>query len=535
MGNIGKQAAFILMTALLLLTGGSTAYAETSSLTSSIPNVASGGDIKDISYAQNNAIDYANGAIEPYPLNITGTGVKLELSERLERNTTMALETRETYDVSGDGKHWGQLVYDTYAFKNGDLYYLLNYTATSNQAGDLTICLPEALETFDIRMIQYPKGLDFSKSVFQSYPGQTAQANVLTSSSPSAVYIDSLSLNAYMSYTSVYEKQAHGVRKEHYDQGRNIGVTQGAIEVVLPACSTGFSEQWGIVSRQALVNWDNTTVVGELRVGDLNRVRKWGMDGQYYTMPTTYRPYSAASFYRNNANHIGEKFIRVNGGRFFKDFGFIALDTLIKTQNQEGYWGTGPRSEWLYKNYKAGAYFYDTRFDTDAALFLLRGYRHFNEPRALVSAERYAQYFLGYAQNHAFKSKSGGLLIYDYGYDAIPGIKTHASLNHLLNEMNFLLEMYMTTKDEAYSTIAQKILKAVKDTAPNWVNKSSGDLHYAYLPNGRYGMQDYPTLTLYDLWYSKDLVNRALSIQEPVIQKLIDAKEKYLKLHQIAF
>ena len=479
-------------------------------------------------------IEPENKAVERFNLVFDTPEIETILVERLNRSTLMAKEIKETYAIKNREIIWGYLIYDTYSFKNGDLYYYMKYTPWSNQAGDISLLLPFAPEQFDLRTIEYPKGLDQSSSIIKLYEKQSVADNVLSSLLPGSVYIDSEDLNCFFSYTSVYEKYPYQIREELYEKSISIPLSANGFKISLPAGGNSFSEQWGILSHNELVNWSDMATVDAIRVADLSRVRKWGGDGSYYTLPVGYSPYSANGFYRNNANHIGDKFIRSTGG-MFEDFGYVTMDTLIKTQTTDGFWGTSPRSDWLYKDYKIGAGFFDTRWDTEAAFFLLKGYRRFKEPQALEAASAYANFYCNFALSHSYKTINGGILVYDYGFDAIPGIKTHVSLNHLISEMNFLLEMYITTQDQSYLDVADRILTGVRDTGSSWVNKVNGDLHYAYLVNGKYGLIDYPTLTLNDLRYAQSLIRKVYEEEETTITKLIEAKEKYLKAHKIAY
>lgn len=334
-------------------------------------------------------------------------------------------------------------------------------------------------------------------------------------------------MNGFFSYSSIYEKGTNNIRKELYEKAENIQINSNGIKVTLPAAENSFSEQWGIISKTKLVDWDDATAVDAVKVGDLSRVRKWGGDGQYYFLPYGYAPYSANGFYRNSANHIGNKYLGIEG-RFFENYAYVTIDTLIKTQNSDGFWGTDPMAVGLYENYKVGAGFFDTRWDTEAALSLLRGYRRFNEPQFLRAANKFAEFYCDFAVSNAYQTKNQGILVYDYGFDATPGIKTHVSLNHLVNEMNFLFEMYFSTAKYEYLQVAKRILTGISDTAEEWVNKETGDLFYGYYGDGKYDVEDYPTLTLDDLRYAQVLITTLYSNEDPSIKMLTRIKEEYL-------
>lgn len=459
---------------------------------------------------------------------------ELKLVEKTERYNGQATRITEKYAVKADGGVTGYLLYDTYSLNNGDLYYYLKYEPVSSASGEISLLLPYKFETYDIRTISYPRGLDQTKSVIKAYRNQKPDSGIMELLDPGSVYIDSGSLNAFFSYTSVYEKEVRNIRKELYEKAENISITADGVRITFPAAANSFSEQWGLISNEKLVDWDDEKAVAAIKTGDLSRVRKWGGNGQYYFLPYAYAPYSPNGFYRNSANHIGNLYINTSG-RFFEDYAYITIDTLTRTQNPDGFWGTDPMAENLYESYKVGAGFFDTRWDTEAALSLLRGYRKFNESHMLEAAVKFTEFYCGFARKNAYTAKNNGILVYDYGFSATPGVVTHVSLNHLVSEMNFLFEMYITTSDLDYLEVATKILLGIEDTGKSWINTKTGDLHYAYYGDGKYGGQDYPTLTLNDLRYAQELITAVYGKENPVIKMLIETKEKYLTREGIPF
>jgi hypothetical protein len=459
---------------------------------------------------------------------------ELKLIEKTERYNEQAIHQKETYAVRVNGKITGYLFYDTYSLYNGDLYYYLKYEPAGLKSGPIDIMLPYKFDTYDIRTIEYPEELDQTKSVIKVYNGIKSDDKLLSDLDPGSVYVDSDSLNGFFSYSSIYEKDVYNIRREIYEKAENIQISSDGIKITLPAANNSFSEQWGLISREKLVDWEDKAAVDAVKVGDLSRVRKWGGDGQYYFMPYGYAPHSSNGFYRNSANHIGNRYINT-AGRFFDDYAYITIDTLTRTQNSDGFWGTDPMVVGLYENYKVGAGFFDTRWDTEAALSLLRGYRKFDEPHMLKAAVEFADFYCDFALGSSYITENNGLLVYDYGFSATPGIKTHVSLNHLVNEMNFLYEMFMTTCNFKYLNVAEKILTGIEDTATSWINTETGDLHYGYYGNGEYGVKDYPTLTLNDLRYAQVLITTLYSNENPYIRELIETKEKYLIKEGIPF
>lgn len=471
--------------------------------------------------------------IERFPI-IETPNMELKLTEKVERYNEKADQIKETYTIKMKNRMIGYLIYDSYIFNNGDLYYYLKYEPEGMNPAAISIMLPFTFDEYDLRTIEYPEGLDQTKSVIKVYEGQKTDSEVLNILEPGSVYVDSASLNGFFSYSSIYEKGTNNIRNELYEKAENIQISGDGIKITLPATEDSFSEQWGILSKEKLVDWEDEIAIDAVKVGDLSRVRKWGGDGQYYFLPTGYAPYSSNGFYRNSANHIGNKYLGIKG-RFFENYAYITIDTLTKTQNSDGFWGTDPMAVGLYNNYKVGAGYFDTRWDTEAALSLLRGYREYNEPQFLKAANKYAEFYCDFAVSNAYKTKNQGLLVYDYGFNATPGIKTHVSLNHLVSEMNFLLELYNSTAKSKYLQVVRSILTGITDTAEEWVNKETGDLFYGYYGDDKYDVEDYPTLTLNDLRYAQALITTLYSNEESSIRMLIETKEKYLNKENIPY
>jgi len=151
----------------------------------------------------------------------------------------------------------------------------------------------------------------------------------------------------------------------------------------------------------------------------------------------------------------------------------------------------------------------------------------------LDASEKAADHYIIHVLSHHRETKNGGYLVDDYGYSQMPGIRTHMSLNHQLLGMNFLYELFITTQDARYKTLAEKLKKGIEDTWSSWIIKKTGDLYYCYLLSGRYDGQDYPLLTLNDLRYSQKLFKTVYNSENAYFTKLINAKETFLKKNNL--
>ncbi|MEW9125264.1 MAG: hypothetical protein AB2421_21325, partial [Thermotaleaceae bacterium] len=330
-----------------------------------------------------------------------------------------------------------------------------------------------------------------------------------------------------------YEALGNGVRKEHFDLTLPIyylaDKRKQEFVVSFPHIADKEIEHWGMIGKEGMVDWDDEEQKDLLLVANLDWVRKWTWGGVQYVTPETYYPYDPRAFWVVPAQHVGDRLFTRGKNRFATNFANISLRAALDTQTAGGYWVTQPRSTWLYEDYGLDAGFYDTRFSTDAAMFLQKAYRQLGNETYRQAIVDYGDFLTSFAKTHHYATPSGGYLVFDYTHGEDPNRRTETltSLNHLITEMNFLYELYKDTKEEKYFEIAEKMRIAVKDTTPYW-EKPDGDLWYAYLPDGSYGLQDYPLLTLKDLRYSQQLIEELHGEKDGDFQYLIDVKERYL-------
>ncbi len=413
--------------------------------------------------------------------------------------------------------------------------------------------LTNVKEPFVERHAEYPGEIEFDKSVWQESSQVENQLPRFTA------VVENEQYSLWMSMNNVYRPMDKATLEEQYEQvqptlyrveelqvdsalsaaekegspfaeepgAEHETVTDGVFTLVFPQKKGLIGEQWSLVSTQPLIDWQHETAADNLQRADFNRARKWSIAGPYYKVPSSYYPYTEYNFWRRPAQHVGNMFLDKEGARLFQSFSLIALYNAVEIQNEKGYWWSTPRSEWLYRSYGIDSSFYDTRFNTDAALFLVRGYQKYPDLALLSAASTYAEFLMEYAETHHHRTGDVGILVYDYGHEANPQAVTHTSLNHHITEMNFLYEMYLLTGEEAYFKMAERMRQGVKDTVDGW-KKENGDLQYAYLGNGRFGMQDYPTLTLNDLRYSQRLIQKVSGGIDPDFEQLIQWKVEFL-------
>lgn len=395
---------------------------------------------------------------------------------------------------------------------------------------EVSLHLPIRFEEYRYRYIYYPEAIDHQRSQWSL---RNAGAPLYTELPAQSVHIHDRSTYAFLTYIQIFERSENGVYTEWRDERRAVKLSPDGAVLQLPQQARTVVEHWGMISSSPLVDLDQEANQALLQLADLNMARKWAMEGPLELTPSTYYPTSPSSFFKNPSFAVAQRFLDDGEDRFFKNMSIIALYTAARTIHEDGYWPISTRSEWLYRDYGIEAGYYDTRWSTDAAVFLLDGYRTYGESIYLEAASRYAEFLLDYAEKYHYRTEGGGILVWDYmKFDSDQVRPVHVSLNHLLSEMNFLYEIYQITGEDRYLHTAERMRTAVHDTGASWVTEA-GDLHYRIQPDGTYTGKDYPLLTLKDLRISQSLIQEIEGEADPIFAYLIEAKEDYLRKHNL--
>jgi len=440
-------------------------------------------------------------------------------------------ETTYSYHIKVGKRAVGRLSLTLQEIDGENAIYFISCHAFPGEAAPATakLTISGSAPPRVIRTIEYPGGIIDNR---QSRWKEIKIGPLPCSLPRSLTFIESQDCSLALGMIDVFQDLGNGVIKELYHQSPAARVrtvkNETRYEIPLPGLPGTESRAWGVIALKPLVDWKNNTPVDRLRVADLNRFHKFWIDGVYYLTPESYVPSDPRGFWRCPAHHVGEAFLRTPG-ELTRALAISSMYAAIRTQNPSGYWPTTPKSNWLAEDYGFGPGFYDTRFNTDGAIFLLRAYQAFGEPQALNAAERYAAFLCSFARLHARKTPRSGYLVPDY-MDARGRAETHTSLNHLVTEMNFLYELFLATGKEEYKAVAENIRLAVKDTRDGWI-KPDGNLWYARLLDGRFGLQDYPTLTLNDLRLAQRWIQEIEGEPDPDFQILINTKTRYNRSH----
>ncbi len=481
-----------------------------------------------------------DGAID-YRISFRGPGsVKWSL-DRQEKEYKFMSETIYTYQLKEDDEKVGTLSLTLRQIEEKDVIYYLKYEY-DKPVSDLRAVITSINESARTgrngatkikgHLIKYGSVVTNQNSSWGTFDLSYTHGENLPLN---AVFLDSPTHHLRLGLVDVFKPLKNQVRQEHIEKSLPIEVSRVETDlnytIIFPREPGYFVENWGILGSSPLIDWTDQLAVNAAKTGDLVRYRKLSTDGIYYLTPWNYYPSEKDAFWLNPAStyHVAGMFSRYDSGSYFRDIAIVSMYSAIETQTKDHYWVSTPRSDWLYQDYGIPSGFYDTRFNTDVATYLLDMYEKTGEKLALEAAENYATWLRSYVKDQGIPTSGGGMLVPDYFKKGYKHKKTNVSLNHLVAEMNFLYKLYLTNNDFANFKIAELIRRGVRDTGRNWI-RDDGNLHYAYLGDGKYGMQDYPLLTLNDLRLGQELIMKTGKDGKPdaVFEMLIKAKENYL-------
>ena len=229
---------------------------------------------------------------------------------------------------------------------------------------------------------------------------------------------------------------------------------------------------------------------------------------------------------------------QATGSPLFRDLLLNGVYTLSLIRSADGLWRTDYTSTWVKGESGITAPYVDTRHNESLALAApkiadalnARGIHLADSIRGWASP--YATFLSRRAAANAVIHTKHGYYFADY-YDASGRAKCHASLNHSLGEMNYLLDLCGSNTSTPLFGVAMKIKAAVDDCGTQWIAPNK-DLYYERKMNGHYEGVDYPTVTYMDLLNSQQLFTAVLGKRDPIFDKLIASKASYLGISSLS-
>ncbi len=305
-----------------------------------------------------------------------------------------------------------------------------------------------------------------------------------------------------------------------------------------------YQENWLMHSSRSLLDYHDPLTVQNMLSADFTMRKKLSIDGIYHIASSQY--YVGASdetydYYYNYAMWEGRRFMDLHrekpDQRFFYNFFINSVYTTVKAARRYGVWVSDVRSIYLWSSYQIPEGYIDTRYCTDAGFFLLRSYNEYQIPDALSAGEKFGDFLLNKMnQSKGIHTGQDGFFFYDY-YRIEQDIETHASLNHILSEMNYLFELYLSNHKQSYLRTAERMLKGLHETGMSWVRDQEYgrfryDLWYGVFPQEDGSLlfkeHDYTkTLTYNDLLKSQALIQGIYNKRDDLIDIMISSKLKF--------
>ena len=286
-------------------------------------------------------------------------------------------------------------------------------------------------------------------------------------------------------------------------------------------------EIWAAHSTKPLLDLDNPETAAVFRLHNLEWKARWSMDGYYFPTPSTYNPSGENVFYCSPASYTATALVSNPSEPLSYMLGYVMLKTIVKNQNEMGYFPTGPESLWLSEDFGIEAGFYDTRFNSDLARGMLYAHYRYDDYAFLLYVRRYMEFFLQFAAENHYEVEGGGWLVEDYWAED-KQVPTHVSLNHQLAEINYLIRHYKATGDERCMTLLDTLIEGLRNTEEQWVLEN-GNLEYGLHYTGTFNeMRDYPYLTYNDLFELRTLLNTEFGREEPFVERLMATKKVWM-------
>lgn len=287
---------------------------------------------------------------------------------------------------------------------------------------------------------------------------------------------------------------------------------------------------WGVGSDKTLVDFSNENQRKIWADYDVTGSSRLAEDGYYYESPSSYKPYTENSFWRNPSMYIVQSWIKTGGSLAADILGRSYLLIGSDNINEEGYLPTLPESSWLKTDYNIGAGFFDTRFNADIGETYLEAYKKFAYAKFRDSYLELAKYYSNHINANHYKiyNEKGeeGWLVQDYAYKHVYN-PTHVSLNHQIHAANWFLKIYEIENIKLFEDIGLKMISGVKTTRNNWI-KEDKNLHYSYGPSGEMGGNDYPYLTYNDLLLLQRTLSRIYGKSDEDIEILMESKRQWM-------
>lgn len=311
------------------------------------------------------------------------------------------------------------------------------------------------------------------------------------------------------------------------------------LEFTMTSKQGSISEQWFMISNNELFETEDELMEWiALSNKEFKVVNEWYTAGGVYNkIPWSIEPFDRMGYGKNISFFREAKALnryRNNSEeRYYINLLFNSLANFENyPKNDDHLFEAHYTSTWLKDDYGTTAPYVDTRHNELVAIYQNAVIQELNLDDDSDQLIHYANFLVKQEQlnNVIHVPDSDGYFISDY-FDYTPATnskQTHSSLNHVLGEMNLLLDVYMDSGQEKYLQTAKKIKTAIQETEDDWI-RDDFDLWYQVNSNLEYSGRDYPIVTLKDLLMAESKWQSVYNNKEHLFEKLITSKIRYLE------
>ncbi len=326
-----------------------------------------------------------------------------------------------------------------------------------------------------------------------------------------------------------YRSSIYGCIEELPAYAGSVSVVQkgsvAAFSIRVPEPPDGSWTDWALLSVPGTaVDWSSPTLESLWQRYDMTGMTRLTLDGCAYRVEGEYFPSGDNLYAYSPSMYVPNGMAQSGGSEAAYCLAVTMLDLARSRYDRTGFFPTASVSTWLQNAYGMRPGFFDTRFNTDTAWSYLKlsekyGIREFGEV-----ARSYTAYLMRHIRMFGVETESG-ILVPDYGESGRP---THVSLNHQLAQ---ILYLWRVGTQESIET-ADIMLRGLEDLGESWI-RPNGDLYYAWLPDGSFGMVDYPYLTYNDLYAVQEWLSENRGTRSEVLDTLMRSKRAWMNRNRI--
>lgn len=410
------------------------------------------------------------------------------------------------------------------------IYFL---TLTNNSKMPIKFFVNLTLENFAQQNFQYDFALDEIKKEHHptfGYEKTTLPVMYLENSENYSILISKGFVYEYL--IKEYENQDSSILKKLVKEINKVDLSNDKLSYKFTLLPDEKVDYYIILSQSLLFNERNSI---EKYIDMLNYNRgytSWlSRDGSYHKIPRSIEPFTEEGYSRAPAPVVAKKpwaLFKSDGSEIFSILHQNSLFYLLYTmpRHVSGVWVTEYTSTWIKKDYEIRAPYIDTRFNEVIGNYIEQSGKELQNIDLQNMYYLYAEFLISKYNENNYIQFNEGPLFPDYFSDNHDK-KSHASLNHQLSIVNYLLKAYLMSNNKSYLSVALKLVDTIENQSKLWI-KEDKDLWYQVNEQGVYEGTDYKTLTLEDLLLTQNYLIKAKQKPLKGLTKMIKSKYEYL-------